>query len=59
MAIRPVGEKRKERCVMATDTEWAVIHEDADAERLSVSDHVVRVLLDWRELKGSMGAGSG
>ena len=59
MAGRPVGEKRKARCVMATDAEWAVIHEDAGAERLSVSEYVVRVLLDWRELKGSMGAGSG
>ena len=59
MARRPLGEKRKARCVMATDTEWAMIREDAEAERLSVSDHVVRVLLDWRELKGSPGAGSG
>ena len=59
MARRPVGEKRKGRCVMATDTEWAVIREDADAEQLSVSDYVVRALLDWRELKDSMGVGSG
>lgn len=59
MAGRPAGEKRKARCLMATDAEWAVIHEDAGAERLSVSEYVVRVLLDWRELKGSMGAGSG
>ena len=59
MPARPVGEKRKSRCVMATDAEWAVIHEDAKAERLSVSEYIVRVLLDWRELKGSMGAGSG
>ena len=59
MARRPVGEKRKQRCVMATDAEWAVICEDAEAERLSISDYVVRALLDWREMKGSMGAGSG
>ena len=59
MARRPVGEKRKARCVMATDTEWAMIREDADAEELSVADYVVRVLLDWRDLKGSMGTGSG
>ena len=59
MAIRPQGEKRRQRSVLATDSEWAVICEDADAERLSISDYVVRVLLDWRELKGSMGAGSG
>ncbi len=59
MAIRPQGEKRRRRSVMATDTEWEVICEDAEAERLSISDYVVRVLLDWRELKGSTGAGSG
>lgn len=59
MAGRPVGEKRKARCVMATDAEWGMIHEDAKAERLSVSEYVVRVLLDWRNLKGSTGAGSG
>ncbi|MCY4590848.1 MAG: hypothetical protein OXE86_09875 [Alphaproteobacteria bacterium] len=46
MAIRPQGEKRRQRNVLATDSEWAVIREDADAERLSVSDNVVRVLLD-------------
>ncbi len=59
MAIRPRGEKRRRRCVLATDAEWALIREDAEAERLSVSDYVVRALLDWRELKGSIDAGSG
>ena len=59
MARRPVGEKRKERCVMATDLEWAMVKEDADAEGLQISDYVMRVLLDWRELKASMGPGAG
>ena len=45
MAGRPPGEKRKARCVMATDSEWQRIRESAAAARLSISDHVVRVLL--------------
>ena len=50
MAIRPRGEKRRQRCVMATDSEWTMIGEDAEAEGLSVSEYIVRVLLDWREM---------
>ena len=42
MAARPSGERRKRRCVMATDAEWACIREAADAAGLSVSEHVVR-----------------
>lgn len=45
MAGRPKGEKRKARCVMATDSEWQRIREAAVAARLSISDHVLRVLL--------------
>ena len=45
MAGRPKGEKRKARCVMATDSEWQRIREGAEAARLSISDHVLRVLL--------------
>ena len=45
MAGRPPGEKRKARCVMATDSEWQRIRDGAAAARLSISDHVVRVLL--------------
>ena len=59
MAIRPRGEKRRQRCVLATDTEWTMIGEDAEAEGLSVSEYIVRVLLDWRETVGSMHAGGG
>lgn len=59
MARRPVGEKRKARCVMATDTEWAMVQEDAEAEQLSVSEYIVQALLDWRELRASMSAGRG
>ena len=59
MAIRVQGEKRRQRCVQATQTEWDAIREDADAEGLSISEYVVRVLLDWRDLKGSMRPGAG
>ena len=45
MAGRPPGEKRKRRCVMATDSEWQRIREGAAAARLSISDHIVRALL--------------
>ena len=45
MAGRPPGEKRRARCVMATDSEWQRIREGAASARLSISDHVVRVLL--------------
>ena len=45
MSRRPKGEKRKTRSVMATDNEWQRIREDAAAAGLSISDHVLRVLL--------------
>ncbi len=45
MAGRPKGEKRRARCVMATDSEWQRIGEAAAADGLSISDHVVRTLL--------------
>ncbi len=45
MARRPTGEKRKARCVMATDSQWQRIREAAAAAGLSISDHVMRVLL--------------
>ncbi|MCY4608624.1 MAG: hypothetical protein OXD40_08515 [bacterium] len=45
MAGRPKGEKRRARCVMATDSEWQRIGERAAADGLSISDHVVRSLL--------------
>ncbi len=45
MAGRPAGEKRKARSVMATDSEWQRIREGAAAARLSISDHVLKVLL--------------
>jgi len=59
MAIRPQGEKRRQRCVLATDTEWTMIGEDAEAEGLSVSEYIVRAVLEWRETVGAMRAGSG
>ncbi|MDE0242789.1 MAG: hypothetical protein OXQ84_21745 [bacterium] len=46
MAGRPKGEKRKARSVMATDSEWRRIREGAAAAGLSISDHVLRVLLN-------------
>ena len=42
MAVRPKGGRRKERCVMATDAEWARIREAAEAAGLSISDYIVR-----------------
>ncbi len=44
MAIRPVGEKRKRRCLMATDAEWRRIGADARAAGLAISEHVMRRL---------------
>ncbi len=38
----PGGEKRKRRCVMATDTEWSRMRERADADRVSCSEFIVR-----------------
>lgn len=45
MAGRPTGEKRKARCVMATDSEWQRIREAAAAAGLSISEYVLRLLL--------------
>lgn len=55
MAVRPKGEKRKRRCVMATDSEWALIRQRADAEGLTISEYTVRALLAGREPEGSGG----
>ncbi len=45
MAGRSTGEKRRARCVMATDSEWQRIREAAAAAGLSISDYVLWVLL--------------
>ena len=45
MAVRPSGEKRRQRGIMATDAEWADIRAQAKAAGLSISDHVMRVLV--------------
>ena len=45
MAVRPSGEKRRQRAIMATDAEWADIRTQAEAAGLSVSDHVMRALV--------------
>lgn len=45
MAVRPSGEKRRQRSIMATDAEWADLHAQAKAADLSVSDYVMRALV--------------
>ena len=52
MAARPKGGRRKERCVMAADAEWARVREAAEAAGLSISDHIVR-----SSVTGQMSAG--
>ena len=39
---RPGGEKRKRRCVMATDSEWSRMREAAAADGKSCSEFIVR-----------------
>lgn len=43
MAVRPSGEKRRQRGIMATDAEWAAIRAQAEAAGLSISDYLMRV----------------
>ena len=38
----PGGEKRKRRCVMATDSEWSRMREKAAADGKSCSEFIVR-----------------
>ena len=45
----PGGEKRRRRCVMATDTEWTVMREKAAADGMSCSEFIVRRCLDEPE----------
>ncbi len=45
MAMRPTGEKRRQRGIMATDAEWADIRGQAKAAGLPISDHVMHVLV--------------
>ena len=42
----PGGEKRKRRCVMATDSEWTRMRERAAADEKSCSEFIVRRCLD-------------
>ena len=42
---RPEGEKRKRRCVMATDSEWSRMREKAAADGKSCSEFIVRCCL--------------
>ena len=42
----PGGEKRKRRCVMATDSEWSRMREKAAADGKSCSEFIVRCCLD-------------
>ena len=39
---RPGGEKRKRRCVMATDSEWSRMREKATADGKSCSEFIVQ-----------------
>ncbi len=43
--MRPSGEKRRQRGIMATDAEWATIRAQAKAAGLSVSDYIMRGLV--------------
>ena len=45
----PGGEKRKRRCVMATDSEWTRMRERAAADEKSCSEFIVRRCLDAPE----------
>ena len=42
---RSGGEKRKRRCVMATDSEWSRMREKATADGKSCSEFIVRCCL--------------
>lgn len=42
----PGGEKRKRRCVMATDSEWSLMRRKAEANGVSCSEFIVRRCLD-------------
>ena len=48
MATRKTGEKRKQRWVGATDSEWSEISEGAQAAGLSNSDYVIQCCIDAR-----------
>ena len=54
MSVRPKGEKRKQRWVAATDAEWTLICQAADAAGVPRSEFVVRSCL-----AGQVSAGSG
>ena len=43
---KPGGEKRKRRCVMASDWEWSRMREKAAADGTSCSEFIVRRCLD-------------
>ena len=57
MAVRPKGEKRKQRWVAATDVEWALIDQSAEAAGLPRSEFVVRSCLAGLESTGSTEVG--
>lgn len=57
MAVKPSAEKKKRRCVMASDAEWARIGEAAKAAGLKVSPYLVRASEAWQESAGTTDGG--
>ena len=57
MATRPRGEKRKRRCLMATDDEWALIGEEAKAAGLTNADFVALAVEAWQVSTSSADGG--
>ena len=57
MAVRPKGEKRKQRWVAVTDAEWTLICQAADAAGAPRSEFIVRSCLAGQVSAGSTDAG--
>ena len=52
MAVRPKGQKKKDRVVTATDAEWALISEAADTAGMPLSHFILHIFYAWMASTG-------
>ena len=57
MAVRPRGQKKKDRVMTATDAEWALMSEAAEAAGMPRSHFILHAIDAWRTSTGTKDVG--
>ena len=53
MAVRPKGQKKKDRVMTATDAEWALMSEAAEAAGMPLSHFILHIFYAWLASTGT------